>query len=188
MNCSLLTALLITLFSYSVSAQSDTTSQERSWFFSLHSGALLGKPGNGTSVSVTVMPGIRLDRLAMAVGAGYDTYAAWKTIPLFAGLGYDVFRRRNYTLFVHFNAGYSRAWNSLPAEMSSDYKNEGGYFYHPFIGCRLREGNIYLYFSAGYKFQNITYEHAPRWGWGSGVRTSVKADMQRFSVQFGIGI
>ena len=189
MNNRIFLALVIALASFSASAQSDTVSQ-RSWFVSIHSGVLLGKPGNGTTVTATLMPGIRLGRVAMTVGAGYDAYLQWKTLPVFAGVGYDVYNGRNYSLFVHCNAGYSKGWDSIQEESGFSYKNEGGYFYHPFIGCRVSQGKVDLYLSAGYKFQTLTYEQEPQWGWGwgTGVKSTITAEMQRFSLQIGLGI
>ena len=188
MNYSALTAILVYCFSFSASGQSDSSASV-SAFVSLHAGTLMGKPGKGTSLSLTLTPGIRLNRVAIVVGVGYDTYAAWRMLPVFAGAGYDFFVRRDYILFVQFHAGYSKAWNSLTGEFTPDYKNEGGYFYHPFIGCRLAHGKMKIYFSAGYKFQNLIYEEVPGWIWGrTQLKKTVDADMQRFSMQIGIGI
>lgn len=186
MNYNVLTALLIYCLSFSASAQSDSTTSV-SAFVSLHAGTLMGKPGKGTSISLTLAPGLRLNRVAIVVGAGYDTYATWRTLPVFAGVGYDFFKRRDYVFFVQFHTGYSKAWNIRTGDFAPDYKNEGGYFYHPFIGCRLENGRVKIFFSAGYKFQNLTYEELPPW-WGGQVKKTVVADMQRFSLQIGIGI
>jgi hypothetical protein len=188
MNNRFFPALIIVLISFSASAQSDTVSQ-RSWFVSIHTGVLMAKPGNGTSVTTTLMPGIRLGRLAMAVGAGYDVYQAWRALPVFAGVGYDIHRGRNYSFFVHFNAGYSKGWISTPeGESGSTFKNEGGYFYHPFAGYRISQGKINIYVSAGYKFQTLSYEQQPQWFWGTGMKSTVTAEMQRLSLQIGFGI
>lgn len=188
MNYNVLTALLIYCLSFTASAQSDSTASV-SPFVSLHAGTLMGKPGKGTSLSLTLTPGLRLNRVAIVVGSGYDTYATWRTLPVFAGVGYDFLKRPDYVFFVQFHTGYSKAWNIRTGDFNPQYKNEGGYFYHPFIGCRLAHGKAKIYFTAGYKFQNLTYEEVPRPTWGGGqVRKTVVADMQRFSVQIGIGI
>lgn len=188
MNYSVLTALLIYCLCFSASAQSDSTASV-SAFISFHAGTLMGKPGKGTSISFTLTPGVQLDRVAILVGTGYDTYATWRTLPVFAGAGYDFFKRPDYVFFVQFHTGYAKAWNIRTGDFTPQYKNEGGYFYHPFIGCRLGPGKAKIYFTAGYKFQNLTYEEDPQPMWGGGqLRKTVVADMERFSVQIGIGI
>lgn len=188
MNNRLIPILLILLASFPATAQSDTTSSQKAWFVSMHSGTLFGEAGNAASISTMLMPGVRLNRVAITVGVGYDIYSAWEMIQVFTGVGYDILRRRNYALFVHCNAGYARAWHSTPEFFAGTLKTEGGYLYQPFFGFRINPGGVDLYFSAGYKFQSLTYEHASTsWGWG-GFKTSTRADMQRLSIHMGIGI
>ena len=179
---------LIAFIYFSASAQDDTTRLPASFFFSLHSGVLIGKSGNGTSASVTLTPGIRLHRLSMVVGAGYDTFGEWQTIPVFAGIGYDIVARGDRACFVQLNTGYAKARNSTQDNSQLTYRNEGGYFYHPIVGYRVRQGKIDLYFTAGYKFQRLSYEQKYDWGtWGVGSRTYIKRDIERLSLQLGIG-
>lgn len=192
MNNRLIPVLLIFFVSFPVSAQSDSTTSLMSRFVSIHSGVMLakpglaGKPGTPTSLSITLMPGVRVNRVTMTVGVGYDTYSTWKLVPVFAGVSYDIVKGRNYALFAHYNAGYARAWQLFPG-FGSPYKNEGGYFHHPFVGFRIQPGGIVLYFSAGYKFQSLIYEQESVWSW-SGSKTTTRADMQRLTFQIGIGI
>lgn len=191
MRSRLLLVLLLGSVSFSTTGQTDSASAERPWFVSLYSGALLGRPGSGSSISAMLMPGVRLNRVAIAVGAGYDGHLIWETLPVFAGVGYDVIRRNRHAFFAHFNAGYSRVWDRRPTgEIQTTYKHEGGYFYHPFVGYRIRQGKISLYFSAGYKFQTLTYEEIPSWGlWNnSSMKKTVVYDMERVSIQMGIGL
>jgi hypothetical protein len=142
------------------------------------------------------MPGVRYNRFTMAVGAGFDQYPQWQTLPLFAGVGYDILNRRQHAFFLHFNAGFSKAWSTLTDdEAQVRHRHEGGYMYHPFLGYRVRQGKITLYFSMGYKFQTVTYKHIPTWRdefgivheW-TGTRTTIERRMERVSVQMGIGL
>lgn len=187
MNNRLAPVLLILFISLQASAQSDTTFSQMSGFVSMHSGTLFGEPGNPASISVMLMPGVRLNRVTMTAGAGCAKYSEWKTVPVFAGVGYDFLKRRHYALFVHCNAGYARAWHSSPEFYRGDIKNEGGHFYHPFFGVRVNSGRLDMYFSAGYKFQSLTYEQIPERAW-AGFKTTTRASMQRLSIQMGIGI
>lgn len=184
--------ILSVVYSFPSRAQSDSTTSLMSGFVSIHSGVMLakpglaGEPGTPTSLSITLMPGIRVNRVTMIVGVGYDTYSTWKLVPVFAGVGYDIVKRRKYSLFAHYNMGYGRAWQLFPG-FGSPYKNEGGYFYHPYAGFRIQPGGIVLYFSAGYKFQNLIYEQESVWS-SSGIKTTMRAEMQRLTFQIGIGI
>ncbi len=176
---------------FPVAAQSDSTDMSGStWFISLHSGILAGATGNGSSASATLLQGVRYHKLSMGVGIGYDGYFDWQAMPVFVGIGYDFVMRKNHAWFAHVNTGYSKVWNSIADQQQMYFSNEGGYFYHPSIGYRLRQGKLSIYFSAGYKVQRIDYKAIPRWllGGGAGVRSSVEQKMERLSIQMGIGL
>lgn len=181
-------ASIVFLISFSAAGQSDSTLSEISYFMSMHSGALLGKKGDGTSLTASTVHGVRYKRLRLGVGIGYDAYNEWRTLPVFASGGYDLISKREAALYVQFNTGYSRAWNPFKDEGQFIYEEEGGVFFHPLVGLRLGDGKMKMYCSAGYRIQNLTYEQTPRWM--SGVRRKITVDrhMERLSVQIGIGL
>lgn len=187
MNNRLSLVLVIFCLSFSVCAQSDSILARMTWSLSVHAGALLATPGNGGSFTTMLTPGMRYDKLMMTVGVGYDQYSTWRMTPLFAGVGYDLIGGRKSVLFVQLHAGYSHAW-SPPSEASGASSNKGGgYFYHPFIGCRITQDKLAVYFTAGYKIQNLTFEENFSW-WPSATKKITDARINRFSLQVGVGI
>ena len=182
-----LPVFLVVLISFSATAQSDSSFSKSSWFLSIHSGALLGNKGNGSSLSATVIQGVRYDRFSLGVGLGYDAYNEWRTLPVFVGLGYEFIKRGERSFFFQINTGYSKAWNpSSPLEQFF-YSSEDGFFYHPFLGYSLKQEKITLYVTAGYKFQRLNYRRTSQW-WGAAPVAKVEQDIERLSVQIGIGI
>jgi hypothetical protein len=182
--------LLIAFSCFSAKAQRDSAVSNSTGFVSLYSGTLLGKRGTGPSVCAALTGGLRYNRFNIGVGFGYDTYSQWQLLPVFSELGYDLIARRNYAVFVQVQAGFATAWTTSTQQFGFRNNNEGGYFWHPLLGCRLQQGKIRLYFAAGYKFQNLTYEQTPTWidlGWG-GSKTKVNMDLQRMSLLMGIGL
>lgn len=178
--------LSLLIFSVSVSAQSDSSSTKVSYFLSMQSGGLLGKKGIGASLTTSFMNGIRFKRLSAAAGVGYDVYPEWRAVPFFGSVGLDVIKKRNHAFSLNVQSGYAKAWNPEINEQQSDYSQEGGFLFHPFAGYRLTSGNMTISFTAGYKLQNLRYVATPRWqGWGN--RITVDRDMERLSIQMGIG-
>ena len=180
---------IILFLSFPAGAQSDSSYSDISYFVSIHSGGLLGKKAQGSSLSVSLVQGVRHNRFALGVGVGYDSYAEWQTVPLFASVAYDLAGRRRGAFFVMMNTGYSDAWNPLIDKDQFTYSEEGGFFFHPLLGYRRDIEKFSFYFSAGYKFQNLTYEQTPNWWiWGGQTRkVTISRDIQRLSIQIGIG-
>lgn len=176
----------ILIFSFSVCAQADSSSAKVSYFISLHAGGLLGKKGNGTSLTSTFTNGIRYKRLSAGVGIGYDAYIEWRALPVFASLGLDVARIGSSAFFLELQGGYAKT-NPWANEEPLRYKQQRGSFFHPVAGYRTTSGNLTVYFVAGYKMQDLTYEISPTWWGGWGVKNIVKQDIDRFSIQIGIG-
>ena len=173
--------LLLLICSSAVEAQSDSSAQSASWFFIVHSGALLGKEGYGTSATASAMQAIRYERFAFGVGVGYDAYSDWKTLPVFAGASYDLSRSKKRSMFVQMNTGYSRAWNPVAEAAQIDYAGGGGFFHHPFVGYKVKHGKVSIHFTAGYKWQRLT------WSWlYPPNKTTIQRDIRRMSVQMGI--
>ena len=179
----ILTLVLLMVFSLMrADAQSDSSASSSSCFFIIHSGALLGKKGYSTSATASLMPGIRYQRFGFGVGVGYDAYIDWRTLPLFAGVSYDLSRSKKRTMFLHINTGYSKAWNPGADAAPIDYSGGGGFFYHPFLGYKVKHGKVSIHFTAGYKWQRLT------WSWlYPPSKTTLQRDIRRLSVQIGIG-
>ncbi len=177
-------ASFLVLIAIGTSAQSDSTRSRLQSFASLHVGALFAE-GGMPYPSFTLMSGVAVDRVNISVGAGYDGYDVWKTMPVFVGVGWDAVRFLNTVLYAHVNGGYTNAWHAHMADPV-----DGGYFVHPQIGYRVRQGRLDLHMSVGYKFQRLEYRRrVPAWGgWGAPDRTRVVQDMERVSVQLGIGL
>lgn len=182
-------ALLVALASFPALAQTDTTASKAGWFVSLHAGALFSEVGGTATISTQLFQGIHYNRFSLGVGVGYDTYDDWETLPVFTGIGYDVVRHGRNALYVQLNGGYSKSWSRIPDELSVGMQYDGGYFIHPMAGYRLQQGKIAFHLTCGYKIQRIQYRRSMGgWGWGLPMVTTVDQDMERLSVQLGIGL
>lgn len=190
MRCKVIAIVIAILGSWPVAAQSDSTFTGTYYFGSLNSGVLFGKKGNGNSFSVSTIHGVRYKRFALGAGLGYDAYPDWNVLPLFASVGYDVVQGRRNALYLQLNSGYSKAWATAANNSQSLYAVDGGYFYHPIVGYRITRDHLTVYFSAGYKFQRLTYEERPGWWtWGTaGSKVTVQRNIERLSLHLGLGI
>ena len=171
-------------------SQSDSTLSQLSYFITLQAGGLMGEQEQ-TALTASVTQGVRLKRVALGVGIGYDDYTDWRALPIFVSGSYDVVKRGDRAWFLQFNTGYATARPSMQGEEQVIVSNASGYFFHPLIGYRLSSGKKALSFSAGYKFQSLNYEQTPRWWiWGrpGSSRLLIDRDIQRLSFQIGIGI
>lgn len=182
----ILILLTLLISTFTVSAQSDSASLKASYFFSIHSGGLLGRTGIGTSLTASLLNGIRYKCFSAAAGVGYDVYPEWRAVPFFGSVSLDVIKKRNHACYLNVQTGYSKLWNPQINEQQAVYAQEGGFLFHPLAGYRFTSGKLTVYLTAGYKLQNLTYVVTPRWqGWGN--RLTVKRDMERLSIQMGIG-
>jgi|SRR5690349_10957627 len=192
MSCRALLVSVLICLSFSTKAQRDSTASSSTGFVSLYYGTLIGKRGLGPSVSAAMTGGVRHKRVQLGVGFGYDTYSQWQLLPVFATVGYDVLKGRNYAFFIQLQTGYATAWTSRTEDSGVTYRNTGGYFWHPLFGCRVEQRKLRVYFTAGYKLQNLSYEQIPQWidwGWGGGgYKSNVNMNLQRLSVMLGLGL
>lgn len=195
MNSNLLLGLCFTMAAFTVAAQSDTASTNLSsqirYSNSFHVGALLGKKGNGSYVSLSTIQGIRYNRIGAGLGAGYDGYTGWRTLPVFAAISYDFAKIKNNAFFVQFNGGYSFAYHTDEYEDNLSYDTDGGQTFAGILGYRIRTDKLSIHISSGYKFQRIKYSYTPVFWWYADVPapvTSVERDMERWVIQIGIGI
>lgn len=179
--------LILFFVSCSVLAQSDSTFSKATYFNSVHAGGLLGKKGHGSSLTASTIHGIRIKRISLGIGAGYDAYLEWRTLPVFGSVGYDFLPLRQNAFFLQFNAGYSKAWNPHSNDDQYIFDEEGGTFIHPLVGYRIHSNKFSLHLTAGYKFQNMVYEQTPRWWAWPGSKATVERDIERISIQLGFG-
>src|SRR5687768_16348525 len=180
----------VSLISFSALAQSDSLYSKASYFLSIHSGGLFGKKGNGSSLTVTLLQGVRYKRFAFGAGIGYDAYPEWRTMPLFGSIGYDLTRVSDKAFFIQINAGHSVARYPKADEDQFTYTEDGGFLFHPQVGYRIQNGKMKLFITAGYKIQSLNYEQTPKWwiwGWPSG-KVFVHRDIERISLQIGFGL
>ncbi|MEX1238398.1 MAG: hypothetical protein WEB30_01725 [Cyclobacteriaceae bacterium] len=177
--------LTLLLISIPGAAQRDSVASKPSYFFSLHSGALVGKKEFGTSFTWSLIQGVRHKRFAFGIGIGYDTYSDdWRAMPLFASFTYDYLRIRTNSLYIQLNAGKSKIWNPMLRENEFLYYEHGNIFLNPLLAYRMIGDKFNLYLSAGYKFQMIEYG----WSWGgNGGKTYVGQDTERMVIQMGFG-
>lgn len=187
MKSRILLSLIIVFSSFSVSAQPDSSFSKATYFNSIHAGGLLGKKGNGSSLTASIIQGIRNKNFAFGIGIGYDAYLEWRTLPVFGSLSYDFAGFRENAFFIQLNAGYSKAWNPLADNDQIVYDGKGGRYIHPLLGYRIHTDKFSLYLTAGYKLQRITYE-TPKWIWGFPTnKVTIERDIERLSVQLGFG-
>jgi hypothetical protein len=186
MKSSALLFVLILLLPFSSFAQSDSVSARPHYFFSVYSGALLAKKGNGTSVTTAIIQGIRYKRFAIGAGVGYDAYLDWRVVPLFLSTAFDLISGVNNSLFIQINGGYCEAWNRTANEVQFTFEEQRAMVFHPSLGYRIQSQNMSVYLSAGYKFQSIRYDQTPTWvGWGT--KTTIDRNIERLSVLIGFG-
>lgn len=192
MRISLLLILLIGVSS-EIRAQSDSSSVSKRQFLYFNNflaGGLLGKSGQGSFLSLSTTHGIRIKRLALGAGVGFDSYINWKTLPLFGTLSYDLVKIKRNAIFIQFIAGYTDAWRIKTADWEPDYNISGGEVIGSIIGYRITAKQFSLYISAGHKFQQINYAYnpTPEITGQSESRISIEENINRLQVQIGFGL
>ena len=185
----ILLAFIVVFGTFSVSAQPDSSFSKVTYFNSIHVGGLLGKKGNGSSLTASLIQGVRYKNFSFGIGIGYDAYRDWRTLPLFGSVSYDFARIRNNAFFIQLNAGLSKVWNPLEDDDQFVLDDKAGRFIHPLVGYRIQSQKFSLYMTAGYKLQHLAYEHRLRWlTWGYAAnKVTIEQDIERLSVQLGFG-
>jgi hypothetical protein len=185
----LLSALTLILPSL-LSAQNDSLpspTNSLGYFNQFFSGGLLGKSGTGGSLSASTVHGVRYKKLSIGAGLGYDSYGIWRAMPVVASVGYDLHDSGLNRVFLQLN--YGHAWTSNIGAQNSGYiyTSSGGRVINPMVGYRVASGKWRMYLMAGYKFQRINYTQTYKWRTWTGDRMTVEQDMERLSVQLGVG-
>lgn len=179
--------------SLSLLAQTDSGSVAKKkvvYFNNFSAGGLLGESGYGTGVTLSTTHGIRLNRLAVGAGVGFDSYMDWKTIPVFGSVSFDFGKIRRNAFFVQFNAGYSDASRVKPEEWLTDYREYGGEMICSMLGYRISTEKFSIYMSAGHKFQkaHFSYNVEPWSSFAPSPSQRVEENMNRLVVQIGFGL
>lgn len=142
------------------------------YFFNVQAGSLIGcndcGKGRDVTFSVATTHGVTVGKkLRGGLGVGFDSYANWQTLPVFASLSLDLIGNRDKNaLFIQLNYGWAHPWfvrNNLYNYYTSDpyHGVYGGRMVNPSIGYRLKYHDLKLSFGVGYKYQRIFYRSDP---------------------------
>lgn len=178
-------------FSFAALGQSESVPSKASYFFSVHTGGLLGGAGQGSSFTTSLIQGVRVKKFAFGVGLGYDALAEWRTLPVSGIVRFDFAKAGRDNFYFQLDGGYAKAWLPDIDESQFNFRERGGIFFHPQIGYRINAEKVKVYMSAGYKLQRLEYEQATTWwsGWGQSVnKYYVTRDIERISIQIGFGL
>jgi hypothetical protein len=133
--------------------------------------------------------GVRMNRLALGAGVGFDSYLDWKTIPIIGSIYFDFAKIKQNAFFILFNAGYSNAWRIKGEEPIFDEQVRGGEVINSMVGYRIKTNQFGLYISAGHKFQKVQRSYNPNpWSSVPGSKISIEENMNRMVVQIGFGL
>ena len=179
--------------SLSLLAQTDSESVSKKkvvYFNTFSAGGLLGESGYGAGVTLSTTHGVRLDRLAVGGGVGFDSYMDWKTVPVFGAISFDFGKIKRNAFFVQFHAGYSDAKRVNREEWLTDYREYGGEMICAMLGYRISTEKFSLYMSGGHKFQkaHFSYNAQPWSSFAPSPSHSVEESMNRLVVQIGFGL
>jgi hypothetical protein len=174
-------------------AQTDSVAQSKKkihYFNSFLIGGLFGKSEQGSGVTLSMVHGVRFQRLAVGAGIGMDYYQDWKMLPVFGSISFDVAKIKNSAFYIQLNGGYSRAREIKKEEFEPEYEHVSGKgMFNAMIGYRIRLRQCSIYMAAGHKFQRVTYSYNPMpWSSVPGSNIFVEEDMNRFVVQLGFGL
>jgi hypothetical protein len=177
----------------SANAQSDSIAVSKTkvkYFNNILAGGLFGESGNGAGLSISTTHGIRIHRVAIGAGLGFDSYLDWKTVPVFGSISFDFAKIRQNAFFVQFNAGYAEARRIDRPEWLVEYKEYGGEMLSPMLGYRISTEKFNLYISGGYKYQkaHFSYNAVPWSSFVPAAENSVEENMNRVVVQIGFGL
>lgn len=190
-----ISALVFLIFlAGSASAQDEpanTNKRKIQYFNQFTSGVLSGKGDLGTTVSVSTVHGISINRLRAGLGIGYDNYATWSAVPFTAVVSYDLFKVRDNYISLQLSGGPVKLYKK---EVNDGYRYSdfSGSVLMPQIMYRVQTNKLNIYIAAGYKWQKMNYKYQPAWiifnDASRGPVTSVERMMERFSLTVGFGM
>jgi hypothetical protein len=180
--------------SLSALAQSDSIALRKTrvrYFNNFLAGGLLGDEGQGTGFSISTTHGVRVNRLALGAGVGYDSYYDWRTIPVFGSVSYDFAKVKRNAFYLQVNAGYAHAKKIRKEEWLTDYRDYGGEMISTLIGYRIATEKLSIYIAGGHKYQraNFSYDPVPAWSSWTAPESyfNIEESMNRLVVQIGFG-
>ncbi len=192
---SVLAFILICFSCQKLVAQSDSSSIKKKqviYFNNFLAGGLLSRSEQGSGLTLSTTHGVRINRLALGVGVGFDSYLDWKTNPVFGSISCDFGKVDQNAFFIQFNAGYSNAWEIKKDDWQSNYNVSGGKMISSIIGYRITAKQFSLYISAGHKFQQVrsSFGSTPPWSSYRGPESnvSIEENINRMVVQIGFGL
>jgi hypothetical protein len=185
---------ILLLASQLTSVAQDTTKFKPRYMGMFLSGAQLGctncSLSNKITFSAQAVNGIQLSkRFSVGLGVGLDTYDQWKTMPVFIHVSQKLMGRKN-GLLVQFSSGYAFGFMDKLGYELSDLKECGGMMYHPAIVYQFNYYRLKIYFSAGIKYQTVSYSTSTRYTdfYGSHYsETNYTTDLRRAVFQVGFG-
>ena len=187
--------LLFILFVICISAQAQVDNSMPSkrkviYYNNFLAGGLLGAPGTGSGLTFSTTHGIRINRLSVGAGFGFDSYFDWKTVPVFGTIEFDFAKIKRNAFFLQFNAGYADAARINREEWITEYREYGGVMTSFMLGYKIRVEKFSMYVLAGHKSQEANYSYNPQpWSsFASPPNYSVEENMNRFVVQLGFGL
>jgi hypothetical protein len=191
-NCIFVFVCLFLCVSCQLSAQSDSSSISKNkvvYFNNFLAGGIFGKTENGSGPSFLMTHGVRMNRLALGAGVGFDSYLDWKTMPIIGSVYFDFAKIKRNAFFILFNAGYSNAWRIKEEDPIFDERVRGGEVINSMVGYRIKTNQFSLYISAGHKVQKVQRSYNPT-PWSSIPRSkiSIEENMNRMVVQIGFGL
>jgi hypothetical protein len=187
--------LLFILFVICISAHAQVDSGLPSkrkviYYNNFLAGGLLGASGTGSGLTLSTTHGIRINRLSVGAGFGFDSYFDWKTVPVFGTVEFDFAKIKRNAFFLQFNAGYADAKRINREEWITEYREYGGVMTSFMLGYKIRAEKFSLYVLAGHKSQEANYSYNPQpWSsFASPPNYSVEENMNRLVVQLGFGL
>lgn len=149
---------------------------------------MLGDQPTGKSVSYTadLVQGVKLKRLRIGLGIGFDSFARWQTMPLFGQVSYDVLGKKN-VIYVQGSYGFAYA-RKLKEEWEAPSSDTGGAMLKAMLGYRINVENVRLNFAIGYRFQNVN-SSSDIWTFAPGDYTiQTREDINRLVFTMGLGL
>ena len=143
------------------------------------------------AATLSMIHGIRMNRLAIGGGVAFDGYRNWNVVPVFGSASYDVVRIKSNALFVQLNVDYSFSNRITDTEqMFNNYNAYGSQMINSMVGYRIKAKQYSLYMQVGHKYQVVHYKFDPMPSWSSFwmPAVSVEENLNRFVVAIGLGL
>lgn len=140
-----------------------------------------GEPWGLSNLGIQTITGYRLNKwIGAGAGIGLQGYNSIGTVPLFGSLQTgDIFTDRVIP-YGFFNMGYSLAWDN---NIMPNKDVDGGLFFNPGLGVKVKNRNTAMLFSLGYQMQKVSIHNPDGWWWAG---NETKITMNRISLRVGM--